>query len=798
MYPHTYFNHPAASYQQRRGFATPSSFPQASSHPAQQFNFFHPAPSPSPVIPTPSVHHGYDYSSIEEEERAALAHLRALQRRREEAQAVTAAREAAIQAEAEARARIEREKAIRAELAQIERQNQIAQAIQFQQHAQAQAQAQAAHHQRQVEQERRKRAYAEAIERKRAEILRAEILRAQLAAQREAEVARQACQTRCQRRLVPPPPACPCHRSLRLIDQDPMTDACNVDSRAPTPRASTPTRPRENQWQDLNNLFGPLFGFQLVPELECNNADAETTSQTKSTPTQSACEQPEAERHASSTPAPVLAPAAAAPASTAETKEKAQFPEDINNLLSRFLGLRVDPLSDGDSSSSIDRAKDNGIPKGLNEFLNQFGLVFEPEEQKAEAPPAAATAPSIASAAVDKEEAQPAPPATTSSTPAPPATTESSKEVPPFTSLLGQFADVNPFLRDLLGNFEHALSDELRKKDQPESKNCQQQCARSCEKQCARKDKGKARAEGERKEVPRSNSTSAPTPTPAPATTEPTETTDSSDSINALGSIESQLASLRSSFTFPDRLAFAQTTVNDFSPPLLFNKINSSYHAQAHALLQLLLKADGISSNGDKDVRRRRKEVVRAVEEEIEQLEKKRDNVWESIKEKRERGEESEPEDDTRSWTESSSSSASSVGDHEHLEDEHIEHAEEKVVGDGKQREQPKSYADIAKSTETSAEEDITPAPSTTESHPENHESPAESAQVSRDEQQEGYTISVTFPSESESPAEPSQEQQAEAAAQESPKVIEEDRKSDKSARVEDGDNVNEEGYEVL
>lgn len=126
----------------------------------------------------------------------------------------------------------------------------------------------------------------------------------------------------------------------------------------------------------------------------------------------------------------------------------------------------------------------------------------------------------------------------------------------------------------------------------------------------------------------------------------------SSASLASLASTEQQLATLKSSFTFPSRLSFAQTTPGSHPPPLLFNRLNAPYHAQANALLQLLLQADSVESNGDKKVRNRRKEVVKKVEEEIANLERHRDDLWMEAKGRRERGEESEPAaDEERSWS---------------------------------------------------------------------------------------------------------------------------------------------------
>ncbi|OXB38361.1 hypothetical protein LQV05_006600 [Cryptococcus neoformans] len=129
---------------------------------------------------------------------------------------------------------------------------------------------------------------------------------------------------------------------------------------------------------------------------------------------------------------------------------------------------------------------------------------------------------------------------------------------------------------------------------------------------------------------------------------------ESSASLASLASTEHQLATLKSSFNFPSQLSFAHSTRGSHPPPLLFNRLNAPYHAQTNALLQLLLQADSVESNGDIEVRNRRKEVVKKVQEEIAKLERQKDDMWTEIKGRRERGEESEPAaDEERSWSDS-------------------------------------------------------------------------------------------------------------------------------------------------
>jgi hypothetical protein len=295
----------------------------------------------------------------------------------------------------------------------------------------------------------------------------------------------------------------------------------------------------------------------------------------------------------------------------------------------------------------------------LNEFLSRYGLVFEPLDVAEEVKPV--HTPTSGILAQKKEEvpiavADPPEPTLPSSTIAPAPAPSSSEPRPqssdehPLTAFLNGMADIPPFVRDILGNVEMAF-----KGEQP----------RAEKKEEVVEGKGKAVADGERN-APTPASVSATAPAP-----EASEVDDSTSALSALSTISSDLALVRESFDFPPTLAFAAASSDSSSvPALLFNKANSGYHAQTHKLLQLLLAADAINSNGNKDVRRKRKEIVRAVEQEIEALEKRRDQVWEQVKAKREAGEVEQHEHDF------GSSCGSSTADPTEIKEE-IEHVEE-------------------------------------------------------------------------------------------------------------------------
>lgn len=204
---------------------------------------------------------------------------------------------------------------------------------------------------------------------------------------------------------------------------------------------------------------------------------------------------------------------------------------------------------------------------------------------------------------------------------------------------MNSVADLPPLVRDILSNVEVAFAEGAA-----ERKNRHNE-----------KDKGKGVAEGEKQAKPspapiatpvsetptlaESSPTPAPIATSIPETPSPAESDSSTSSLETLNHISTDLSALQADFTFPSRLAFSTASTDSIAAPLLFNRVNSPYHAQANKLLQLLLQADSVSSGGDKEVRKRRKEVVTHVEGAIEDLEKKRDELWLEVREKREKGE---------------------------------------------------------------------------------------------------------------------------------------------------------------
>ena len=335
--------------------------------------------------------------------------------------------------------------------------------------------------------------------------------------------------------------------------------------------------------------------------------------------------------------APLTEKKGQAPKSTEKKVDepKSEFPSEINDLLSHFLGVRVGPAGEGETAAKGGFDKD--VIGGLNQLLGQFGLEFEPlttPEQPTSSKPAEASS--------STQSATKAAPAAAK----PPVVEESAKEPAHHSTPIADFLNgqypIPPFVRDILSNVEVALTQGQDFNPNPEP---------------VVEGKGKGVAEGEKKARSAPVVPESTTPVPAPSE----DSISSVASIDKLNNISHELFLATESFNFPTHLAFAESSTVDVAPALLFNKTNSPYHAQTHKLLQLLLAADGISTGGDKDVRRKRKEVVSAVEGALEELEKKRDGLWADVKQKREKGEESEHEDVP-------SSGSSTTSDIEHIE----------------------------------------------------------------------------------------------------------------------------------
>ena len=101
-------------------------------------------------------------------------------------------------------------------------------------------------------------------------------------------------------------------------------------------------------------------------------------------------------------------------------------------------------------------------------------------------------------------------------------------------------------------------------------------------------------------------------------------------SLTTIKQIEDSLRSIQSTFTFPSQLDFtsrppspASDAASESDSSLAYTSNNQIVHAYEHALNSLLEKLDSIESDGDLEVRGRRKEVVNEVEKALKEVERK-------------------------------------------------------------------------------------------------------------------------------------------------------------------------------
>ncbi|KAI0076987.1 hypothetical protein K474DRAFT_1568920, partial [Panus rudis PR-1116 ss-1] len=103
-------------------------------------------------------------------------------------------------------------------------------------------------------------------------------------------------------------------------------------------------------------------------------------------------------------------------------------------------------------------------------------------------------------------------------------------------------------------------------------------------------------------------------------------------SLGTIQEIEDTLRSLQSSFVFPSQLDFdsPQSTTSVHSSDaessttdLAYTANNRPLRAYEHALNKLLERLDAVDSQGDLQVRGRRKEVVNEVERALKEMERK-------------------------------------------------------------------------------------------------------------------------------------------------------------------------------
>jgi len=119
------------------------------------------------------------------------------------------------------------------------------------------------------------------------------------------------------------------------------------------------------------------------------------------------------------------------------------------------------------------------------------------------------------------------------------------------------------------------------------------------------------------------------TPEDAADVTE-TQQVDASPSRKAIADILSKFSSLKSGFTFPTTLDFLPSPegVSTPTPRLAYTPNNAPLHQYEHLLTGLLTQLDAVESYGDAEVRKIRKDAVKEIEKELEELDGRKVHEW--------------------------------------------------------------------------------------------------------------------------------------------------------------------------
>ncbi|KAG8737288.1 hypothetical protein FRC10_008378 [Ceratobasidium sp. 414] len=109
-----------------------------------------------------------------------------------------------------------------------------------------------------------------------------------------------------------------------------------------------------------------------------------------------------------------------------------------------------------------------------------------------------------------------------------------------------------------------------------------------------------------------------------------TQQVDMFSSRKAITDILSKFSSLKSGFTFPTTLDFLPSPegVSTPTPRLAYTPNNAPLHQYEHLLTGLLTQLDAVESYGDAEVRKTRKDAVKEVEKELEELDGKKVYEW--------------------------------------------------------------------------------------------------------------------------------------------------------------------------
>lgn len=105
---------------------------------------------------------------------------------------------------------------------------------------------------------------------------------------------------------------------------------------------------------------------------------------------------------------------------------------------------------------------------------------------------------------------------------------------------------------------------------------------------------------------------------------------DTTKAHSAISDILKSFSGLKAGFSFPDKLDFLSTPgdVTVTAPKLAYTPNNAPLHQYEHLLTGLLTKLDAVESYGQESIRRTRKDVVKQIERELEELDVKKLQEW--------------------------------------------------------------------------------------------------------------------------------------------------------------------------
>jgi hypothetical protein len=103
---------------------------------------------------------------------------------------------------------------------------------------------------------------------------------------------------------------------------------------------------------------------------------------------------------------------------------------------------------------------------------------------------------------------------------------------------------------------------------------------------------------------------------------------------DAISSLEKLFASLKSSFAYPTHVEFstpADPSSSQTIPPLAYSHNNIAVHAYENELNKILTQLDAVESEGVLSIREARKALVLKIEEELNELDRKKTAAWKEI-----------------------------------------------------------------------------------------------------------------------------------------------------------------------